>query len=68
MFGDPHLALEIFGETERIRTIWRPTFSDMRKLPEFKQFMADLGLVEYWRTTGEWPDLCRPVGDDFECE
>jgi hypothetical protein len=26
------------------------------------------GLVTYWRTTGEWGELARPLGaDDFEC-
>ena len=26
------------------------------------------GLVDYWRQTGDWGDVCRPAGDDdFEC-
>jgi hypothetical protein len=29
--------------------------------------VADLNLVEYWRTYG-WADACHPLGeDDFEC-
>lgn len=67
LFGDPRLALTLFREDEHIFGIWKPLFSDMRKLPEFKLMMADLGLVEYWRTTAQWPDFCRPVDDDFEC-
>ena len=48
---------------------WRPIFRDMRKLPGFKDLMRDIGIVDYWRTTGHWGDFCRPVGeDDFECE
>ncbi len=67
LFGDPNLALTIFKEDPHTFGLWKPLFSDMRKLPEFKLMMADLGLVEYWRTTGKWADYCRPVNDDFEC-
>jgi hypothetical protein len=41
----------------------------MRQLPGFKDLVRDLGLVDYWRTSGKWSDFCHPVGeDDFECE
>ena len=40
----------------------------MRKLPGFKDLLRDLGLVDYWRKTGNWADFVRPIGDDdFEC-
>ncbi len=27
------------------------------------------GLVDYWRTSGNWSQFCRPLGaDDFECQ
>jgi len=40
----------------------------LRQLPEYKQFLTDIGLVDLWKERG-WPDLCRPTdGDDFECE
>ena len=30
--------------------------------------MIETGLADYWRQTGDWGDVCRPVGDDdFEC-
>jgi hypothetical protein len=36
-------------------------------LPGFKDFLRQLGLVDYWRTTGNWSDFCRPVGEaDFK--
>jgi adenylate cyclase len=72
-FGDPDLALKSFEDTfnsspEQIYAIWRPVYRDMRKLPRFKQFARDVGLVDYWKQYG-WPDLCRPVGEnDFECD
>jgi TolB-like protein len=50
-------------------SIWGPTLAETRRTPAFKGFLRDLGLVELWRTTGEWGDFCRPVGeDDFACE
>lgn len=48
--------------------IWHPAYRAVRRLPAFKAFLTDLGLVALWRTTGKWADLCRPVGEnDFVC-
>jgi TolB-like protein len=72
-FGDAELALTSFEETyasgpEQTYAIWRPVYRDMRKLPRFKQFVRDIGLVDYWREYG-WADFCRPMGEnDFECD
>jgi hypothetical protein len=71
-FGDDKLALDLLsrslhGSALNTYLAWLPVFSDVRALPEFKQLLRDIGLVDYWRTTG-WPDVCRPVGDeDFDC-
>ena len=41
--------------------------SEVRRLPAFKELVADLNLVEYWRTYG-WADACHPLGEnDFKC-
>jgi hypothetical protein len=30
--------------------------------------VRDLGLADYFRSSGNWGDFCRPLaGDDFEC-
>ena len=71
-YGDSELALEAMtAELKvsqiRVARLWYPFFSEMRKLPEFKTLVEDLGLVTFWRTY-VWADYCRPVGDDdFEC-
>ncbi len=73
-FGDHALALDIFSKlcksnSGQVFMIWRPIHKPMRQLPEFKDLVRDMGLVDYWRATGNWGDFCRPVGDDdFECE
>ena len=71
-FDDPQFALQVKGQeirnnTVRMAALWYPVMSDVRQLPEFKEFVTDLNLVEYWRAYG-WADACRPLGEnDFTC-
>jgi adenylate cyclase len=73
-FGEFELALQVSREAIRsnyynVWTIWRPIHKEMRQIPGFKDFVRELGLVDYWRTSGNWGDFCHPVGeDDFECD
>lgn len=73
-FGDDELALKAYrdlfaAKAVQVRVIWRPIHKQMRRLPGFKDLLQETGLVDYWRTTGNWGDFCRPVGkNDFECE
>jgi len=74
-FGAPDVALELMREflvqqNNRSLTFlaWRAIFRDVRRLPGFKGLLQEIGLVDYWRKTGDWGYFCRPVGhDDFEC-
>ena len=71
--GEPQQALEVFmNELQytsiRYGSLWFPVMSDVRQLPEFREFLLDIGLVSYWRTYG-WSNFCRPIGDeDFVCD
>jgi hypothetical protein len=71
-FGDPQFALKVKGQEvrtipTRLTAVWYPVMSDVRQLPEFKELVTELNLVEYWRAYG-WADACRPLGDnDFTC-
>jgi hypothetical protein len=48
--------------------LWTAPYSALRTLPGYKALMRETGLADYWRQTGDWGDVCRPVGDDdFEC-
>jgi hypothetical protein len=49
--------------------VWQPIYRDVRVLEGFKDLLADIGVVAFWRESGVWNDFCRPLGlDDFECE
>ena len=67
-FGDPEFALNAMEKYCNMYLVWAPLFHEVRQLPRFKEFVREIGLVDYWKKFG-WPDLCHPVGDDdFECD
>ena len=41
---------------------------ELRNDPRFVRLCARLGLVEYWLTTGKWPDCIDQVPYDFKAE
>ena len=73
--GDPALSLQALRTMPRLGpsgsvlfSLWRPIEKETRRLPGFKDYVRELGLADYWRTTGKWGDFCKPVGEkDFEC-
>jgi adenylate cyclase len=72
-YGDTEVALAAFRRAFvelggfTIGNIWFPVQRETRRLPGFKDLVRDLGLPNYWRTTGKWGDFARPVGaDDFQ--
>ena len=72
-FGDPTLALTAMraAMTEapaRALYLWFPQLKEMRQLPEFKEFLREIGIVAYWREYG-WPEICQPLDNgDFNCD
>lgn len=69
-FGDVDLTLAMVRrgaidlEATTISTLWAPALAPMRRDPRFKDIVRDLKLVDYWRSTGNWADCLRPLGDD----
>ena len=55
-------ALRALGPTQNLHVMWRPVLSDVRRLPGFAAFVEELGLVDYWRTSGHWGEFCRETG------
>ena len=73
-FGDPDLANKILHDAVLKNNLnlfgaWLPFMQAARRKPEFKALLTEIGLVDYWRSTGTWGEFCHPVGkDDFECK
>jgi len=72
-FGDPEFALNAMERSVSLQTtglywIWAPVMREGRQLPRFKEFVREIGLVDYWNEFG-WPDICRQLDEgDFECD
>lgn len=77
------LALGSFGEfDEAIRLLsdpgympqsemdilFRPEFRPMRHDRRFMAVAARLGLVQYWRRSGHWPDFCSDPDLPYDCK
>ena len=43
---------------------WYTVMDDVRRDPRFKDLLREMGVVDYWRATGNWGDFARPLGDD----
>jgi TolB-like protein len=68
-FGDPELSLSQLPAVPS-EMMWMPYMRDVRQLPAFKERVRNLGLLDYWRSTGNWGDFCKPLPNtenDFEC-
>jgi hypothetical protein len=39
----------------------------MRRDPRFMPLMAKVGLVDFWRKTGKWPDFCEAADRPYDC-
>jgi tetratricopeptide (TPR) repeat protein len=74
-YGDDQGAAEALGravrlpDSDALEVLWASDLAGARRLPEFKEIVRELGYVDYWRESGKWPSLCRPLGQggDFEC-
>lgn len=69
--GDTDMAVALLrGATDKVATSlfwgWLPVFAEVRHTEEFRQLLADAGLVDYWQEHG-WPALCQPKGNTFHC-
>jgi tetratricopeptide (TPR) repeat protein len=47
---------------------FRPELRDFRKQPRFLRVMKRAGLLDYWRTSGKWPDFCFDADMPYDCK
>ena len=47
--------------------LFRPPADSMRRDPRFMPLVAKLGLVDFWRRTGKWPDFCEAQDRPYDC-
>jgi hypothetical protein len=48
--------------------LFRPDFAGVRADPRFMGVAARLGLVRYWRESGNWPDFCSTESLKYDCK
>src|SRR5262249_1925625 len=70
-FGDPDLALHAAHKIARLHVsfetwaflIGRPVMTEVRRQPGFQSLLQEIGLLDYWRSSGDWGDFCKPGVD-----
>ncbi len=48
--------------------LFRPGLSNVRRDPRFVPLAKRLGLVDYWRQSGHWPDFCNDPELPYDCK
>jgi tetratricopeptide (TPR) repeat protein len=51
-----------------VGVIFRPTFHNFWRDPRSMQVAARFGLVQYWRSSGHWPDFCGWPDLPYDCK
>jgi DNA-binding winged helix-turn-helix (wHTH) protein/tetratricopeptide (TPR) repeat protein len=47
--------------------LFYPEMKAFRQDPRFMRFVAERGLVRYWRETNQWPDFCAEADLPYDC-
>jgi tetratricopeptide (TPR) repeat protein len=67
--GPSGTADDIMGpDGYRTALLFQASMPELRNDRRFPRLCARLGLVEFWMTTGKWPDCAAEVPYDFELE
>ncbi len=48
--------------------LWDSASAELRRQPGFLALVINLRLLDYWRSSQQWPDRCRPAGETIECD
>lgn len=47
---------------------FRPQLRQFRRDPRFMQIAKTAGLLDYWQSSGKWPDFCFDNDQPYDCE
>ena len=45
-----------------------PNLAEFRRDPRFMPLAVQVGLVDYWRSSGNWPDFCTGQTLPYNCQ
>ena len=48
--------------------IFRPPLRDFWRDPRSMRVAKQLGVLDYWRTSGNWPDFCFEPDHPYDCK
>jgi hypothetical protein len=48
--------------------LFTPSAAPLRRDRRFMALANRLGLVDYWRASGHWPDFCAEPGLPYDCK
>ena len=63
LLADPNVLSSIGSDI-----LFRPELAGVRADPRFMAVAARLGLVRYWRRSGNWPDFCATEQLKYDCK
>jgi tetratricopeptide (TPR) repeat protein len=73
LFGRVDEAFSLLGQVRflphlDLAVLFRPELAAVRSDRRFMPVAARLGLVSYWRRSGNWPDFCGTEKLDYDCK
>ncbi|MFZ0498664.1 MAG: TIR domain-containing protein [Steroidobacteraceae bacterium] len=66
LFVAEHMRIDISLE-DSPSFLFDPETASLRRDPRFMVVAARFGLVDYWRSSGRWPDFCDEPGLPYDC-
>ena len=48
--------------------LFRPSLASVRRDPRFMAVAKRIGLLDYWRSSGKWPDFCDDPALPYDCK
>lgn len=48
--------------------LFRPSLAGLRRDPRFMAVAKRIGLLDYWKSSGKWPDFCEDPTLPYDCK